>query len=92
MQDRKVKSVISAIFSSSETFAHEYSEDLLKELNIINIDPSNAVRSMVELDDVQSAIKELPLIAEKSFEAKKRPIGKTLGRGRPYCMLIKKEQ
>lgn len=88
----KVKSVISAIFSSSETFAHEYSEELLKELNIIHIDPSNAVRSMVELDDVQSAIKELPLIAEKSFEAKKDQLVKLLGgEGRTSCTLKRKD-
>lgn len=88
----KIKSVISAIFSSSETFAHEYSEELLKELNIIHIDPSNAVRSMVELDDVESAIRELPLIAEKSFEAQKDQLVKLLGgEGRTACSLRRKD-
>lgn len=85
---KKIKSVISAMFNSSESFTHDYSEELINELNIIHIDPSESIRSMIELDDVDSAIKELPLSAEKSFDSNKKQLVKLLGgEGRTACKL-----
>lgn len=87
----KIRSVISAMFNSSESFTHDYSENLINELNIMHIDPSEAVRSKVELDDVDSAINELPLIAEKSFKDNRKQIVKLLGgEGRTACTLKRK--
>lgn len=87
----KIRSVISAMFNSSESFTHDYSENLINELNIMHIDPSGAVRSKVELDDVDSAINELPLIAEKSFTDNRKQIVKLLGgEGRTACTLKRK--
>ena len=84
----KIKSVISAIFNSSESFTHEYSEELVNELNIIHIDPSNEIRSKVELDDVDTAIKELPIIAENAFNPTKEKMQTLLGgEGRNACSL-----
>ena len=84
----KIKSVISAIFNSSESFTNEYSEELVNELNIIHIDPSNEIRSKVELDDVDTAIKELPIIAENAFNTTKEKLQTLLGgEGRNACSL-----
>lgn len=80
--------MISAIFNSSESFTHEYSEELVNELNIIHIDPSNEIRSKVELDDVDTAIKELPIIAENAFNTAKEKLQTLLGgEGRNACSL-----
>lgn len=80
--------MISAIFNSSESFTHEYSEELVNELNIIHIDPSNEIRSKVELDDVDTAIKELPIIAENAFNTTKEKLQTLLGgEGRNACSL-----
>lgn len=88
LSSEKIKSVISAIFNSSESFTHEYSEELVNELNIIHIDPSNAIRSKVELDDVDTAVKELPTIAQNAFNAVKDKLLPLLGvEGRNACSL-----
>lgn len=87
----KIKSVISAMFNSSESFTHEYSEELVNELNIIHIDPSSAIRSKVELDDVDTAIEELPVIAQNAFEEAKERLPSLLGgEGRNSCSLKRK--
>ena len=84
----KIRSVISAIFNSSESFTHEYSEELVNELNILHIDPSNEIRSTVELDDVEKAIKDLPIIAETTFMSSKEKLQNILGgEGRNPCSL-----
>lgn len=79
------------MFNSSESFTHEYSEELVNELNIIHIDPSSAIRSKVELDDVDTAIEELPVIAQNAFEEAKERLPSLLGgEGRNSCSLKRK--
>ena len=88
---QKVKSVINAIFNSSESFTYEYSEELVNELNIIHIDPSNAIHSKVELDDVATALEKLPTIAQNAFDTAKEKILPLLGaEGRNTCSLKRK--
>lgn len=87
----KIRSVINAMFNSSESFTHEYSEVLVNEENIIHIDPSNAIRSIVELDDVDTAIEKLPTIAHDAFDTAKDKILSLLGaEGRKACSLKRK--
>lgn len=87
----KIKSVINAMFNSSESFTHEYSEELVNGLNIIHIDPSDAIHSKVELDDVDTAVDKLPTIAQNSFEAVKEKLLPLLGaEGRNACSLKRK--
>lgn len=84
----KIRSVISAIFNSSESFTHEYSECLVKESRIIHIDPSHSFRSKVDLDDVETAINELPLIADNTFRNFKDKLLELFGfEGRTPCSL-----
>lgn len=88
LSSEKIKSVISAIFNSSESFTHEYSEGLVNEMNIIHIDPSNVIRVKVELDDVDTAVKELPTIAQNAFNEVKDKLLPLLGvEGRNACSL-----
>lgn len=88
---QKIKTVISAMFNSSETFTQDFTEDLVNEPNIIHVDPSNVIRSFVELDDVKTAIQELPTIAQNSYDAVKNKILMLLGaEGRTTCSLKRK--
>lgn len=80
------------MFNSSESFTHDYSEDLVNEPNIIYIEPSNCMHSFVELDDVKTAIKELPTIAKNSYDSVKDKILTLLGgEGRSACSLKRKK-
>ncbi len=88
----KIKNVISAMFNSSESFSKEYSEDLIHSKNIIHINPSDSVRSEIELDEVSKAIDELPGIADTVFKEKISVVLDLLGyEGRCACSLKRKD-
>lgn len=75
----KIKTVINAIFNASESFAEEYSKNLLKDDNIITINPEEIEHQMINMDDVDAAKNFLPAIAENLYKKYKEQLISFLG-------------